>query len=142
MSHQTVEHARVTEHGHPTSRTYIIVAVILAIITSVEVALFYIELPRTLLIFLLLAFSAAKFVLVAAMFMHLRFDAPLFTYFFGGGLILAAALMIGLMLLVPNPLAYNPPPFQGGATTEQESHDGGEAGGAGEAQTEGQQTGH
>jgi len=102
VSHQTIETAHVIEHAHPGSGTYIRVAIALAIITSIEVAIFYIHLNHLLFISLLLVLSAVKFAMVAAMFMHLKFDPPLFTFFFGGGLALAAWLIVALMFLLPN----------------------------------------
>ena len=87
------------EHGHPGARAYVTVAVILAIITSVEVAVYYIEAVRPLLAPILLTLSAVKFAAVVLWFMHLKFDNRLFSSFFVGGLFLAGALMIALLAL-------------------------------------------
>ena len=46
---------------------------------------------------ILVVLSAAKFALVAMFYMHLRYDAKLFSGLFVGGLVLAVA--IGLALL-------------------------------------------
>jgi hypothetical protein len=98
-----IERAHATEHEHPSAGKYIQVAVILAAITAVEVALVYI-LPHghPLHGFLspaLIALSALKFGIVAAFYMHLKFDSKLFTFFFVGGLALAASLVLAFMTL-------------------------------------------
>ena len=90
------------EHGHPGAREYVIVAVILAVITSIEVVIFYLEVVRPFLAPILLVLSAAKFALVAMFFMHLKFDDRLFSSLFVGGLILAGALLIALVALFGN----------------------------------------
>jgi cytochrome c oxidase subunit IV len=87
------------EHGHPGAREYVTVAVVLAIITSIEVAVYYIEAVRPVLAPMLLVLSAIKFAAVVLFFMHLKFDNRLFSSLFVGGLILAGALMIALLAL-------------------------------------------
>ena len=81
------------EETHPSALEYVQIGVILAIITAVEVALYYVELAQGVLAGLLLALSALKFVVVALWFMHLRFDNQLFTMLFAGGIALAVALL-------------------------------------------------
>ncbi|HXK34588.1 MAG TPA: cytochrome C oxidase subunit IV family protein [Dehalococcoidia bacterium] len=78
--------------GHPDEAEYVKIGIALAVITAVEVALFYIELSRDVLIPLLIVLSAGKFFLVVAWFMHLRFDSRIFTTAFVSGFILAAAV--------------------------------------------------
>ncbi len=104
--------ARETEPGaaahepelgaHPGPREYVIVAVVLALATMVEVGLFYIPrssgIPRGIIIGLLLFFMAAKFALVVLWFMHLRFDSPLFRRLFVTGLLLAMAVYMIVLL--------------------------------------------
>jgi len=77
---------------HPDDTEYFKIFVTLAVITLIEVALFYIDIPRNILIPVLIGMSAAKFFLVVAWFMHLRFDSKLFTTAFVAGLMLAAAV--------------------------------------------------
>jgi cytochrome c oxidase subunit 4 len=43
--------------------------------------------------------SGAKFSIVAMFYMHLKYDARLFTNFFIGGLLLAMAIVIAIMAL-------------------------------------------
>lgn len=77
------------ERPHPGAKAYIGVAAILAVITLVEVILFYLDMPDVALVLGLLALSGAKFGLVVLWFMHLRFDSRLFRRLFLAGLILA-----------------------------------------------------
>ncbi|HVL26535.1 MAG TPA: cytochrome C oxidase subunit IV family protein [Acidimicrobiales bacterium] len=79
-----------TEHHHPSDREYIKIAIILAVITAVEVVLYYVEdALGGLVVPSLIILSLAKFVLVVLWFMHLRFDSRLFRRFFVAGLLLA-----------------------------------------------------
>jgi cytochrome c oxidase subunit 4 len=74
---------------HPGPGTYIKVAVILAIVTAAEVAIYYMSSLKDVLVPLLIVFSFFKFVLVALYFMHLKFDSRIFRRFFVAGLVLA-----------------------------------------------------
>ena len=96
---QTIESPQPRQGGHPTPATYIRVALALALLTGVEVGVFYIEAlePGFLPIFIIL--SIAKFVLVIMFYMHLKFDHRLFSTLFVGGLLLAVAVAITLMAL-------------------------------------------
>ena len=87
------------EHHHPTPREYVRIALILAVLTAAEVALFYLEqgvdsIGQSLTVPALLLLSALKFYLVVAMFMHLRYEKPLLSRFFTTGGILAGALYL------------------------------------------------
>jgi cytochrome c oxidase subunit 4 len=95
------EQAHPVEHPHPTAAVYLKVAAILAVITAIEVAVYYILVGELghLLPPALIALSALKFGLVAAFYMHLKFDHKLFTAFFVGGLLLAASVVLALITL-------------------------------------------
>jgi cytochrome c oxidase subunit 4 len=81
--------------GHPTVGEYVIIGIVLAAITTVEVALFYVEgIQHNLLIVMLMALSALKFMLVVGFFMHLKSDAKVLSVFFFGAFALAFALFI------------------------------------------------
>jgi cytochrome c oxidase subunit 4 len=102
--HVPAEHA---EHEHPGERTYIKVAIVLAIITVIEVAIYYLNLPHGLLVTLLLFFSAIKFGTVVGYFMHLKFDDRRLLYIFAGGLLLAFVILLALYALFHyHPIAY------------------------------------
>ena len=57
-----------------TRRTYIMVFVGLAVLTAIELALAALTINATLRVIFLLAFAAAKAILVALYYMHLRYD--------------------------------------------------------------------
>jgi cytochrome c oxidase subunit 4 len=84
-------HAEGGEHGaHPTEAQYIKIAVILAVITGAEVALYYTKLQQQATNAALLVLAAAKFTMVAAYFMHLKFDNRILRRLFVTGFVLAA----------------------------------------------------
>src|ERR671935_1648707 len=93
------EHEEEEGHGHPGPRTYVIVGLILAVITMLEVYAYTAEAIRPILVPILLVLSATKFVLVVGFYMHLRFDAPLFTGVFGFGLAVAGSVITALLFL-------------------------------------------
>ena len=83
--------ARTEEH-HPDARVYVRVAVVLALITSMEVIIYYLKSARSILVPALIFFSTIKFALVALNFMHLRFDSRVFRRLFVTGILLAFAI--------------------------------------------------
>jgi cytochrome c oxidase subunit 4 len=114
MSSPVVHQRTAHERPHPSPFAYVAIAVFLAVITSIEVAVYYIHELRPLLAPILLTLSATKFATVAAFYMHLRFDSKLFTYFFVGGLLLAGTLAISFMLLMSSGInGYISPPKVG-----------------------------
>ena len=83
------------EVHHPTPGQYWRIAGVLAILTGVEVAVFYLNRANDLGIFnglILLTLAVLKFVIVVGWYMHLRFESPLLSRFFTGGFLLAMAL--------------------------------------------------
>ena len=82
---------------HPTPMTYFIVAMTLALITGVEVAVFYATWLGRGIIPILVVLSGVKFALVVMFYMHLKYDARLFSGLFIGGLALAFAVVFALM---------------------------------------------
>lgn len=89
-------------HHHPGDLTYIKVAIFLLAITILEVAVYYIQWmhDHNVIVPVLLALSAVKFVTVVGFFMHLKFDDRRLTLIFGGGLALAFATVIALDILL------------------------------------------
>ena len=83
--------------GHPDPLTYVKVALILTAITSIEVAVFYLNWLGHGIIPILVILSGVKFALVVMFYMHLRYDARLFSGMFVGGLALAGGLVFVLM---------------------------------------------
>jgi cytochrome c oxidase subunit IV len=85
-------------HDHPTPRKYVWIAIILAIVTALEVAIYYVPALEGVLVPSLIAFALIKFIMVALYFMHLKFDSRLFRRFFVTGIVLA--LVIFTVVLV------------------------------------------
>ncbi len=83
---------RDEETYHPGTGEYIQIGVILAVLTALEVSLFFIEIPVAITTPVLLVLTALKFLLVVFWFMHLRFDTPLFRRLFFMGMALAFAV--------------------------------------------------
>jgi cytochrome c oxidase subunit 4 len=80
------------EHAHPGPRKYVGVAAVLAVITAVEVGLYYTSLTGLVLVALLLGLAVVKFGMVAAYFMHLKFDGRLLRRLFTTGIVLALSV--------------------------------------------------
>lgn len=80
------------EHAHPSPSKYVGIGLILAVVTAVEVALYYTELSGYVLVALLLGLAFVKFGMVAAYFMHLKFDGRLLKRLFVAGIVLALAV--------------------------------------------------
>ena len=72
---------------------------ILAVITGVEVAVYYIPAARPFIAPILIFLSAVKFWMVIAFFMHLKFDHVSFSWYFGGGLALALTMASSVVVL-------------------------------------------
>jgi cytochrome c oxidase subunit 4 len=105
MSTPAVEHAEghtaasEEEHGaHPTEAKYIKVALILAVVTAIEVGLYYTKFSQAATNVALLVLAAIKFAMVAAYFMHLKFDDRILRRLFITGFILAASVYIAYLL--------------------------------------------
>lgn len=86
----------VHERGraHPGPREYVQIAVLLAIVTAIEVTIYYISALQPILVPALLALSITKFSLVALWFMHLKFDSRLFSAFFVAGILIAVSVFL------------------------------------------------
>jgi cytochrome c oxidase subunit IV len=93
-SHEESSHD--TEHHGASDKQYIIIALILAALTAIEVSTYYIDFGPLFMptLFILMI---VKFVIVASFFMHLRFDNKIFTYLFYSGLFLAIAVYVGAL---------------------------------------------
>jgi cytochrome c oxidase subunit 4 len=90
-------HSATTEHKHPGPGRYVAVAVILALITGIEVLVYYLPSVKPVLVPILFIMSALKFALVVMFFMHLRYDNRLFSMAFVGPLVLASAVMVAIL---------------------------------------------
>jgi cytochrome c oxidase subunit 4 len=89
-------HAAHDEHGL-SDRGYVGIAILLAVMTAIEVALSYLELPGWFFMTALLTLMVVKFVTVVSFFMHLKFDSKIFTWLFYSGLLLAVFVYIAAL---------------------------------------------
>ena len=111
-SHSTAHAAPHLEpggHAHPTPSLYFKVALVLFVLTALEVLAF--EAGRgglgaslrpifePITVFLLIVFSAAKFALVAMFYMHLKQDPKLLSNLFVFPILIAAFVIGGLLVL-------------------------------------------
>ncbi len=83
------------EHAHPTPSMYWKIAVLLAALTAVEVAMFYINEAIDIGVanaVILIVLAALKFVIVVGFYMHLRYEKTLLSRFFTAGFFLALSL--------------------------------------------------
>jgi cytochrome c oxidase subunit 4 len=76
-------------HPHPSPLKYVVIAVILCVLTSLELAVSYSEgsIPDGLIVTLLLVMAFVKFVIVAGWYMHLQTDNAIFRRFFILGIV-------------------------------------------------------
>jgi cytochrome c oxidase subunit 4 len=81
-------------HPHPSALEYAQIGLVLAVVTAIEVGLYYIDLSHDLLVVLLILLSALKFSLVVLWFMHLKFDNRLLSQLFVGGFLLALSVFV------------------------------------------------
>ena len=82
------------EHEHGMSNAgYIKIAILLAVLTAIEVATYYVDFGAFFLPTLLVLMSV-KFFIVVSYFMHLKFDSKLFSFAFYAGLVLAVAVYV------------------------------------------------
>ena len=92
-------HAEHAEHGEShgaSDKQYIVIAIILAVLTAIEVSTYYVDFGP-LFMPTLLVLMVVKFVIVVSYFMHLKFDNKLFSWLFYSGLFLAIAVYVGAL---------------------------------------------
>ena len=93
-------HAMGEMHEHPTWREYKWVALVLTVITVIEVYVYYTPFSKSpLFVPVLLIMSAVKFAIVVLFYMHLKYDHKLFKALFTGPLMIAMATLISLLFL-------------------------------------------
>jgi len=102
-------------HAHPGPAVYLKIALILFLVTILEVATYEVShrggametVIQPILIPILLVLSAIKFALVAMYYMHLKVDHKLFSGLFVGPLIVAGVIAVSLMVLISYHMHYN-----------------------------------
>ena len=99
MSAPAAIHPAVAHQEPSKFHFYVQIAMVLAVITGVEVVLVYLPLPKSFVTGALVTLSAVKFMFVIFYFMHLRWDKLFCTILFFIGLILAGFTMFALLHL-------------------------------------------
>jgi caa(3)-type oxidase subunit IV len=85
-------------HHEISDKTYVVIALVLAVLTALEVAATEVSsVPESLLVPALLLLMAVKFFVVVSYFMHLKHDAALFKFGFYIGL--AGAIVLYSVML-------------------------------------------
>lgn len=95
-------HAIADHDGHhdvSKFQIYVQIAMLLAVITGVEIVCVYLPFMKWILVTTLVVLSAVKFLFVIFFFMHLRWDKPFCTILFFIGLVLAGGTAWGLLSL-------------------------------------------
>lgn len=90
-------HSDAVHHDESKFHIFVQIAMILAVITGVEIVLIYLPLAKWLLVGSLAILSLVKFMLVIFYFMHLKWDKLFCTILFFIGLILATGTVTALM---------------------------------------------
>ena len=90
-------HGDEHRHKEPSDRQYIWIAIILAVLTALEVLATEAGPDGPLLVPTLIVLMVVKFWIVASFFMHLRFDNRLFTVLFYLGLGFAVVLYSAML---------------------------------------------
>jgi cytochrome c oxidase subunit IV len=89
------------DHGHEESKfaIYVQIAMLLAVITGVEIIGVYLPFAKWFIVSALVILSLVKFMFVIFYFMHLRWDKPFCTILFFIGLVLAGGTVAALLML-------------------------------------------
>ncbi|HEX2853653.1 MAG TPA: cytochrome C oxidase subunit IV family protein [Opitutaceae bacterium] len=101
MSSATTAHP-ADHHGHEEVskfQIYVQIAMLLAVITGVEIIGVYLPFAKWFIVTALVVLSAVKFLFVIFYFMHLRWDKPFCTILFFIGLVLAGGTVWALLLI-------------------------------------------
>lgn len=99
MSDAAAEQEHGASEPHVDNRTYVAVAAVLAVLTALEVMVFYIPALKPVLVPILLVLMVAKFALVALFFMHLKFDDLVYSGLFSGPLLISTAVVLAMLAL-------------------------------------------
>ena len=99
MSETAIEetHGAGDAHAHPTDLSYVKIGLFLAFLTGAEVSTYSFGLHGAWVVVLLIMVMVVKFGVVAAFFMHLRFDKKILTWVFYAGLTLAVLVYIAVL---------------------------------------------
>lgn len=91
------------QHTHPSNKFYLLIGGILIALTGLEVLGYVGEVegwfPAGAAAMIIGVLSAAKFILVVAFYMHLKFDSNVFTGIFVFPALLGTLVIVGLFML-------------------------------------------
>jgi cytochrome c oxidase subunit IV len=93
------ENADAHAHSEGKFHIFVQIAMLLAVITGIEIVLIYLPLTKWLVITSLVVLSTVKFMFVIFCFMHLKWDKLFCTILFFIGLVLAGGTMWALLAL-------------------------------------------
>jgi cytochrome c oxidase subunit 4 len=104
LAQSDAHHLAHDEHAHPTAKVYIQIAIVLTIITAVEVFVLYLpemglEVSGKVLVTIFAVLSLTKFLLVVGWYMHLKFDPPMYRRIFGFALVVALTVATAFIAL-------------------------------------------
>lgn len=99
LKHEAVDVDEV-EEVDPQKKEYWVIAAVLAFVTFLEFIVVYIPQLGSLMVPALVVLSAIKFLYVVRIFMHLKYDAPIFSWAMTTGAVLALAIGISLVAVV------------------------------------------
>jgi cytochrome c oxidase subunit 4 len=99
-SHAATAHGQ-HDPSHDVSKfqIYVQIAMLLAVITGIEIVGVYLPFAKWIVVTALVVLSFTKFMFVIFFFMHLRWDKPFCTILFFIGLVLASGTMWGLLAM-------------------------------------------
>lgn len=103
-AHGEVHHGTHDAHAHPTPKLYIQLAVLLTVITLIEVFLLYlpdmgVPVGGSLLVIIFGLLSVLKFLVVVGWYMHLKFDPVFFRGVFAFALVVALTVATAFIAL-------------------------------------------
>ena len=92
------ENASAAAHEiHVSNGLYLIIGAFLVILTAMEITVSYVQALQPVLVPVLIVLAIAKFILIAAFFMHLRYEQWLVNTMFLFPLAIAAGVFLSLL---------------------------------------------
>jgi cytochrome c oxidase subunit IV len=99
MDATTATPATEANNAHSKFHIFVQIAMVLSVITGIEIVLVYLPFAKWLIVSLLVILSAVKFLFVIFYFMHLRWDKIFCTILFFIGLVMALGTVAALLAL-------------------------------------------
>ena len=96
------QHAETTHDAHPGAGIYVRIAIILAVLTALEVGAFYLTITSWVVVWILILLGLGKFFLVVGYFMHLKMDDKRFSLMFFFPMVVMVSIAVALMAVFQN----------------------------------------